>query len=442
MEHLLARVTAIESLLKGPLASGAIVSLAIRLAGIALLVVQAILTARLLGPEGYGAVAFVIAVANVVAAISLMGALQLTVREVARLKALGDLAGLRGYIRAVVRAVSLAVVLIALGWIAATVILPDEIALLAAVAFIFPIFAMAQLLQEVFRGFGRVVLAQAPYLVVRPLLFVIVLTVVYVSAVPLTPEQYLLGIFAAAAVALFILIVAIHRQMRKLRGSDVDQADYAHLAAEAAPLFVFSMTSLLLLEINTLMLAPLAGEREAGLFQPIIRMASLLILSMTAISARYAPRITEFWATGELARLSDITSKVTIWTTGLTVVSALFLVCAGEMLLGLFGNDFTSGAAALWVICLAQIINVACGPSILLLAMTGHSKAVLPPQLCGLFINVTVGLVLIPAHTVMGAAIAFAAGIVSMNIAALIVARRRLQFDPSIAGALKSWLKK
>jgi len=428
--------------LQGPLASGAIVSLAIRVAGIALLVVQAILTARLLGPEGYGAVAFVIAVSNIVAAVSLMGALQLSVREVARLKTLGDLAGLRGYVRAVIRAVSVSVTLIALGWLAASRILHDDVVLLAAVALIFPVFAMVQLLQEVMRGFGRVVLAQAPNLVVRPFLFVMVLTTAYAAAAPFTPEQYLLGMFAAAVVALIILIVALRLQMRDLQGGAPAPVSYAHLAREAAPLFIFSLTSLLLLEINTLMLAFLAGERETGLFQPVVRMAPLLILSVTAISVRYAPRISEFWAAREVARLSDITSKVTVWTTGLTAASALFLLLVGETLLGLFGDDFTSGVAALWVICLAQIINVACGPSVMLLAMTGHSRAVLPPQFFGLFINVAVGLTLIPAYGMLGAAIAFAAGVVSMNVAALIVARRRLHFDPSIAGALKNWLRK
>lgn len=69
------------------IARGAVASIVIRTTAIGLGFIQAVLTARLLGPEGYGIVAVALSVATVAATLSVLGLGPLAVRELARLVA-------------------------------------------------------------------------------------------------------------------------------------------------------------------------------------------------------------------------------------------------------------------------------------------------------------------------------------------------------------------
>ena len=59
------------------------------------------------------------------------------------------------------------------------------------------------------------------------------------------------------------------------------------------------------------------------------------------------------------------------------------------------------------------------------------------PQLAGLGVNVAVGLVTIPEGGALGAAQAWAAGIVVWALVGLVVTHRSLGVDPSIVGVLR-----
>ena len=65
------------------------------------------------------------------------------------------------------------------------------------------------------------------------------------------------------------------------------------LAQAATPFMMIGLLGVLLGEINTLMLMWWGNAEQTGLFQPLARITPLLMLSMQAISVRYAPRITE-----------------------------------------------------------------------------------------------------------------------------------------------------
>lgn len=429
---------AISALLSGPIARATFISLAIRVGGIVLVALQAILTARLLGPEGYGVVAYVFALSYLLATLALLGTEPLAVREVARLVALGDGPGLAGFLRDIRHLVLISCIV---GALASLVVLPrlgtqDENfadAVLFA-AFLFPILAFLIQTQGILTGFGRAVVALAPFNLIRPAIVVSALVLAWALGLELTPRSFLLVAIAGGAIALVVARVALARQVdpatRVARRRD---SGYVRLAA---PFFAISVLVLLLGEINTLMLAWLTDAEETGLFQPIARLAPLVLLGVQAAAVRYAPRVSEFWTQGETARLAGITRTFTWTTTAFTALLAVLLIGLGDTLLGLFGEAFVANSAALWWVVGAQVFYAACGPGALLLTMTDRASAAILPQATGLVVNLAVGFVLIPGHGAYGAAVALSAGIVTVSLGLLIRVRLGLGLDPSIVSSV------
>ena len=423
------------SFLSGPVARGSLISLAVSLTGLALATLQAILTARLLGPEGYGIVAYVLSLVMIFAMVALLGTHTLAVREVAKHQKTGDAKSLAGFIRTC-RAVALAASVCVSGlWILGTWFFAEHFFPIGFVALLFPVVALTLQSQSMLQGWGVVALAQAPNLVLRPFLMVSALTVTALTSLSITPVSYLTTALFAALLAMTLAWIIVRKRTRDL--PIASGYGFARLGRSAAPFFMISVIALLMGEINTLMLTWWAGAEETGLFQPIARVTPVLMLGMQSVAVRFGPRVSEFWTSGEIDRLQALTRQVTLASTGFTMLAAAALVLFGEWILGLFGAAFVVNASALIWVAGAQIFNAACGPVNLLLTMSDKAGAAVWPRIIALLVNVALGTALIPAHGALGAAIAMSGGIVAWNIAMLIAVRRRLNFDPSLWGVFR-----
>jgi len=426
----------------GPVARGATISLVIRVTGIGIVMIQAILTARLLGPEGYGTIAFLLSLSSIFATIVLLGTESLAVREVARLLTQNDWPGLKGFLGTTRFAVIAAGLIGALLWVVIAVfVLPErrngawiEYAVFAAL--IFPLIALNLQTQAVLRGYGLVAISQIPQVILRPFVLVAFLSMAWISSWQIGPGTYLSAVFLANLIALSLGLFVLHSTTTMLREVAAETPRIGMLAQAATPFMMIGLLGVLLGEINTLMLMWWGNAEQTGLFQPLARITPLLMLSMQAISVRYAPRITELWTAGETTRLTDVTRKVTLTTTGFTALSAAALLFLAEPVLGLFGREFTVNAHALWWLAGAQVVNAACGPAGLLLTMSGHASRAVGPQVLGLAVNLALGALLIPERGAEGAAIAMAGGITAWNLAMLVLVVRRVGFDPSLFGSV------
>lgn len=425
-----------RTILAGPIARGTVVSLVIRVAGIGLGVVQAILTARLLGPDGYGAIAFVLSISMIAATVVLAGTEMLAVREVAKYSAERDFLGLRGFLRAIrimlVGAIVLGVAAMAI--LLANLTLAEEFRRVIIYAIvIFPILALVLQFQGVLCGLGHTALSQIPFLFLRPLVLVGVLAYCFAFSIGIGPEGYLYTVVVGAALA---LILAGWTALRLTPATDVPPQMFpaATLFGLSAPFLAISVLGLLLAEINTLMLAWWTTPEETGLFQPIARIAPLMMLGAQAASVRYAPRVSELWARGEIERVAKITRLYTLATTGFAAIFAFCVILFDGAILGLFGEAFAVHTIALWWVAGAQVFNAACGPVALLLTMTDRANSAVWPQALTLVLVVSVGYFLIPALGVLGAAITFSAATVFWNVLMLIAVVRKMKIDPSIFG--------
>ena len=429
------RRTALRGFLAGPIARATLLSLAIRIGGLALGFLQAILTARLLGPDGYGAVAYVFSLSMILSAVALLGTETLAVREVARLKALGDAAALGGLLRSI-RRLTLGVSL--LGALAVALLLPrigrHDPAFSAVILFpalLFPLLAFILQTQGILRGYGKVAMAQVPFQVVRPAVMTATLALAWLLGTGFSARAYLIAALAAATLALALALRALAGE-RKSATVAPAPPPLREILTRATPFFTVSVLTLVLGEINNLMLGWWADAEQTGLFQPIARIAPLIMLGVQAAGIAYAPRVSALSSTGESDLLVRITRKFTLTTTAFALAVALLTVLLGEPILALFGKAFATNTAALWWVAAAQVFNAACGPVGMLLTMSQRANRAIPPQLASLGATLALGYLLIPDLGAIGAAIAFSGGIVTANVGMWIAVRRTMGFDPSM----------
>jgi O-antigen/teichoic acid export membrane protein len=248
---------------------------------------------------------------------------------------------------------------------------------------------------------------------------VLILAVAVAMHLPLTPGEYVGMLAATALVAIgFALPLTLHG-IRPPENHVSVPAQHRRWPIDALPFLAMALVGILLGEINTLLLGWLATPHEAGLFQPVARLAPVMVLPVQAAGMRFAPRVAELWEQGKLQEIAHLRRVFTLWTLALTILVAVALAAAGPWILAAFGRDFSASAPLLWIIAGAQIFNAACGPVGMLLTMRGRGNAALAGQLSGLAVSCALGVWLIPDRGAAGAAVAMAGGIVAWNVVML-----------------------
>lgn len=424
------------SLSRGPVARGSLVSIVIKVVALGLVFLQAVLMARLLGPEGFGTVAVALSVATIAATAAMLGFGPLAVREVSRLSVRADWPALGGFLRFSGFAVCGAS-MVAGGVIAALALRAGlfdahfrrEIALIAVLV---PPLAAILYLRGVLQGFGRILAAQVSGDLLRPLIMVGCLGFLLVSGQSPTTTEIITLILAAAGLGAGLAVFSLARTLRTLPRAGRPKTDPHRWGRSAAPFFAIFVLGVVGTEAGTLILGWLAGPKEAGLFQPVARLAPIMLIANEAIAMPLAPRLAACWEKRDLRRIRHLCWLATRFATLGTVAVVLGMVLLAPLIFSAFGKEFLVNTHLLLWVGLAQIMNTATGPAAHLLAMAGAMRLRIAAQGLTMVVQLGLGLALIGPFGAEGAAIALVSAILVWGGAHWIFAKWALGIDTSL----------
>ena len=241
------------------------------------------------------------------------------------------------------------------------------------------------------------------------------------------------GVPAAAGINLFATIVAFAIAARAWRAcTRSDDPSVGVRVGERAllsvslPLFWVASMNLLMQFADVLLVGAFVGDRATGIYAAALRTATLTNAFLAAMTGVVAPQFAERWSAGDRAGLSRIAKRSTAIMTIVTLPPTIVMLAFPGFVMRLFGGEFTSGGTALRIIAVGQLLQTVVGAVGYLLAMTGHQRALRTIMVWAAAAFIALNLVLIPAHGIVGAAIAYAASLVGMNIAKAVTAWRRL----------------
>jgi O-antigen/teichoic acid export membrane protein len=191
------------------------------------------------------------------------------------------------------------------------------------------------------------------------------------------------------------------------------------------------------------------GSAQVGVYSGVLRAGQSLFLFLTSVSLTFSPFVADLHHRGERDRLDGLYKQVTRWTLAATIPVLLVLAVLPELVLRVFGPEFTSGKDALRILIVGMIVPVMVGTVGFILIMAGRTGWDLVVYVGGVAIDVGLALALARPDVlgIRGAAIAQAATLTCSALARLFLVRRFLgiwPFDlsflrlviPTVIGAL------
>lgn len=390
-----------------------------------------LLLARLIGADGYGAYAFAFAWAMVLASVAGLGLSPLIVRHVAGSRAGTDWGTLRGVLRwsnAVVLGASILTTALAaaIGWL----LLRNDDDLLApfliGLLLVAPT-ALTMLRQSAMQGLGKVVLGRVPETLVVPGAFLVLAASAALVMRGSFSASWAVGLLATATVIAFALGMALLlRVLPPEVGVTQPRYDARSWSRSAVPLFLFGVIAAANAQVGTILLGSLSGPADAGVFAVASRVSMVVGFVLVAAAYPLMPVVARLHALGERVELQATVTRVAraVFLATLPVAVAVALLAAP--LLGLFGEEFRSGADAVRILVAGELVKAFLGLAGLALVMTGHEADLTRGVAVGAGVNLVLAGALIPLLGVAGAAIAGALGVACTHVLLAWLSRRRL----------------
>ncbi|MEU0673513.1 oligosaccharide flippase family protein [Streptomyces sp. NPDC006172] len=196
----------------------------------------------------------------------------------------------------------------------------------------------------------------------------------------------------------------------------------------AAPRAVSSVFDISAVWVGVLLLSAMTTADDAGVYTAVGRVITACTLVQLAVRLAVAPEVSRLLAVDDVPEAHHLHRVSTGWIVLFSWPLFLFVAAFPRTVLSVFGPEFAVGAPALAVLCAASMVNVAVGNAQTVLLMAGRSTWHLAVTAAAFGVQLTVGLLAVPAWGVLGAAVSWGAAIVVENVTAAVLVRRRLGF--------------
>jgi O-antigen/teichoic acid export membrane protein len=183
-------------------------------------------------------------------------------------------------------------------------------------------------------------------------------------------------------------------------------------------------------QTEVVVLGMLAPAATLGVFGVAKRLSMIIGALLTSVTVLFNPMVADLHHRGRARELDRLFKTATRWLFTLGWPVCLVEVLFAPEIVRLFGRGFASGAAALVILALGQLVNVGTGTVSNLLAMAGHARLTLANSIAFLVLSLILDLLLIPRYGLLGAAVANAGAVAAVNLLRLWQTRRVLGIGP------------
>jgi O-antigen/teichoic acid export membrane protein len=387
--------------------------------------VLAVLLARFLGSAGYGRYAVAFAWASILTIPAILGLDRFLVRGIAVYEVQRNWSLMKGLLLRTNQLVLITSVAIATCGVAVAFLsmAPASRAPFSVAMVLVPLTALTLLRQGAMQAFGRIVSGQLPEFLVRPSLILIgVIALNYLDV--LTPTSALIVNVVSVAIAFTVGAILLRRALpTSMRLARPEFLTGSWLRA-SLPMMLISGVWMANLYAATLIVGALQGPQAAGVYSAVQKGSEVIVLVLSATNMALAPAIARLYAQSDKEGLEHATERMARATLVVSAPLAIAFIAFPNLYLALFGHSFQSGATALMIIAVGQLINAAAGPSGNVLIMTGQERIAVWGVATGLLANIVLAFLLVPPLGVTGGAIAFASSLALWNTILVIIARR------------------
>lgn len=373
--------------------------------------VVALMMARVLGVDDYGAYNLSVSLAFVLAGLGNLGLDAAMERYIAVFSARGDGAGVRGTVRIGVVASTTGGILVA----AAVYSLAPDVAagifgdrsltpLFRLVALIVPVLVLTTLLSAAMRGFRRMDYSAFAEDFVQPLIRTVAIAGLAIVGFNAAVAVVVFGLSFVAALA--TLMMLLRRRLAEVTAASHVKDHLREISVFSFPFWLAGFLTQFRQNVQPVLLGVFKDVASVGIFS-VASSANLISHTIyLSITKSLRPPLAELIDTGNRAEAERLYRTTTRWTLTISLPVFIVMVLYPAAILRVFGESFEAGATALVVLAFSELANAATGTCGTVIDMSGYNTVKVVNKFVWVGLSLGLNVLLIPPFGIMGAAVA------------------------------------
>lgn len=411
----------------------------VNVTGTALALGLQLLLTRMLGLEGFGHYIYALTWINLCVLMAKLGLDTAALRYIPEYTARSQWGLLKGFLRSSGQAALIASVLIAV-IISVIVSLVDEridaglSSVLYLSCLLLPLSAFLIVRGAHLQAFKHIVFAQAPQVIIRPLLLALGLIIVspFTTLYGAADIAMILNMGATIA-AIGVMFVAARSVYPCELNNYKPEYRIASWGRVAFSMMFITSFSLVLNQADLIMVGTMISTTDAGIYAIASRVATLLTFGITLVNSIAAPLMSQYYAQGDIPQLQRMLTYVAWGSFFFATPLCVGVILWNNEILSIFGAGFVGGAGALAILAVGRWVNALTGAAGYLLAMSGHEKQAAYILGGNALLNIILNALLIPNYGIDGAAIATLITTVSWSLIMLAYGKKYLGVNASLS---------
>ena len=267
---------------------------------------------------------------------------------------------------------------------------------------------------DVFRAINKIYVSELYRNVLRYALFFGAILVLYFTNNPqLLVEVFLLNFVFLGVISTLYLFYYFSKTDTVTTSANIS---FKNIVTRSGPMAISAITYLLMQSVDIILLSKYSSFERVAYYSVAIKLTTILSLVLASVNTVYAPIFAEWYSLKDFKSLKSGIKKSTRLIFVLTFPAILIVLLFSNIILGLFGPDYTIARDALIVLLIGQAVNALCGSVGVYMNMTGKQVVFQRILVTAFAINITLNLILIPIYDILGAAIATSISTVFWNV--------------------------
>lgn len=369
---------------------------------------------RILGTAGFGAYTQVTRVLAIAGQLGLSGFNYAAMRFIARARATGDVAGVRGAARVALAGTTIAstVVLVAMvvgsdpiaGLFEPEQVLRNEMSdLLKLGAAYVPLFAYMQVLRYCTQAYKTMVPSVIAGNVVQPAFRFLVGVGFLLAgfAVAGAVTSLVISMAAGAVAAAYFY----RRMLTPEERSASPAADRRAVVGFALPQAGASLLGIQSLGLGVIVLGVISDRTDVGLFGVALALQAPGGIFLSGIVNIWAPVVSDLYEKDAIDRLGSLYQTISRWVATFSFPVFAALVLEPDLFIGVYaGPKFTEAASVVAVLALGNFFYAGTGPTGYVISMTGRPGINFGNSVVAVGLYVLLGILVVPHHGPIGMA--------------------------------------
>lgn len=395
----------------------------------------AVILARNLGAENYGAYGFIVSLSTVLVIIFSFGSDQFLTKKIVNDKVKGLFNYLSAIKAFIIISAVFSVFFIALSLILSLFNIGIHWSLIAISV---PFLIFRKLLVGLLRAFDKTIVAKASEVIVQPafaLFFALVLY--YFDLLSLVTATFSLLISYLLSFMYGVYYLKNEINIKSVRKKRLRLKYWLH---HSLPFLGMTISNVVITHADRIMIAQMHSFSEAGVYIVAARNAAILLMCFGCIQFALGPKIAKY-RSSEKEGLQLLATKHVLLLFGLGSAVFIFLVLVSNFLVSIFGEEFIVSREPLLFLLCSYLFTFLFGSPVQYLYLQGEARVAFNIVIVAMLINLLLNGILIPFYGAMGASVATALCLLFKASASSYILYKRKSIRTDLVYALQSRLK-